>query len=102
MILTHFRCNFVSANSSVVLNKLIDLLRDLIQNAHNQHSFFLFLYACSITISNTTCFDGLHSYFLSKVTYLLYTQVSDTSTCYFILYSFSRAMLSTTEFVINL
>ena len=37
---------------------------------------------------------GLHSYFLSKITYLLYTQVSDSSTCHFIFCNFSRDMLS--------
>ena len=61
--------------------------------------FFIFLmlfyYACSIIISNTTCLVGLHIYFFSKLTYLLYTQVSDSSTCYFILYNFSRVMLNT-------
>jgi len=61
-------------------------------------SFFIFQYACSITISNTTCFDGLYTYFLSKTTYLLYTQVSDFSTCYFILCNFLSGMLSTNFF----
>jgi hypothetical protein len=38
LILAHFRCNFVSADSLVAEDTLIDLLRDLIQNAHHQHS----------------------------------------------------------------
>lgn len=38
MILAHFRCNFVSADSLVAADTQIDTLRDLIQNAHHQHS----------------------------------------------------------------
>jgi hypothetical protein len=38
LILAHFRCNFVSADSLVAEDTLIDLLRDLIQNAHHQHA----------------------------------------------------------------
>jgi len=33
--------------------------------------------------------------YIRLLTYLLYTQVGDSSTCYFILYNFSRGMLST-------
>ena len=61
---------------------------------HNVLFFFLIYCACSITISNTTCFVGLHSYF-SKIAYLLYTQVNVSFTCYFIFYEFSSCMLST-------
>ena len=44
--------------------------------------FFKFIYyACSITISNTTCFVGLHSYLFSKIAYLLYTQVNVSFAC---------------------
>jgi len=40
-------------------------------------SFFITIYyACSITISNTTCFDGLHSSFLSKTTYCIHKLMS--------------------------
>ena len=56
---------------------------------------FLTFYACSITISNTTCFVGLHIYLFSKIAYLLYTQVYVSFACYFIFYEFSRCMLST-------
>ena len=52
-------------------------------------------YARSITISNTACFVSLHIYLFSKITYLLYTQVKVSFSCYFIFYEFSRCMLST-------
>ena len=57
--------------------------------------YFLIYYSCSITISNTTSFVGLHIYLFSKIAYLLYTQVNVSFACYFIFYEFSSCMLST-------
>ena len=101
-ISTRFRkCPWWSINSSYLWNPTIShSIKKILIFEHHYNNilcniFILFYYACSITISNSTCFVGLHIYFFSKLTYLLYTQVSDSSTCYFILYNFSRVMLNT-------
>ena len=57
-------------------------------------TWIFFYYACSITISNTIYFVGLHTYLFSKIAYLLYTQVNVSFACYFILHKFSKCMLS--------
>ena len=71
-------------------------VHSFIEQDNYYYYLFLFIYyACSITISNTTCFVGLQSYMFSKIAYLLYTPVNVSFACYFIFYEFSSCMLST-------
>ena len=87
----------VTATGSILKIPWKDMPKESGNCCSRQHwSFFFFnYYACSIIISNITCFVGLHSYLFSKIAYLLYAQIYVSFACYFIFYEFSRCMLPT-------